>query len=198
MGIFLHIFQHIFVWEYSVVNFHQLKHRNRLWLLPRNTLSWTPAAIHSGGASPKWPEQNASLETLYAEVSKMNAALHTVTSDCVNDQRNHCWNEKCCKRCKNGWLRCNIWHWGHHAATGQQPQATQQAHRHTVEPCGGFKKEKPSQQCETARSIRGYRGEQHQWKDLVIFFPPVCPWSNLQRTTWTSPAWGTAHKHNSL
>lgn len=35
----------------------------------------------SGDASPKQPEQNTSLETLFTEVSKMSATLLTVASD---------------------------------------------------------------------------------------------------------------------
>ena len=40
-----------------------------------------PALIDSSGASPTRVEQNASLETLFAEMGKISATLHKVTSD---------------------------------------------------------------------------------------------------------------------
>ena len=40
-----------------------------------------PAPVDTSGASPTRAEQNASLETLFAEVSKISTTLHKVASD---------------------------------------------------------------------------------------------------------------------
>lgn len=110
-------------------------------------------AADSGDASPKQPEQNTSLDTLFTEVGKMSATLLTVALDVSTIKQTTAELENAVNAMQVRLTEAEG-RFSDIEDTTQQLVTDRelQADRYTVDSCGGFGKQEPTQYCEIAMS----------------------------------------------